>query len=75
MPTIPFDQVAIGGFPLLHNGLIDSQLEWLVHGLETPVYIYDERRLKALIDVALNTKHQAKCDLLYAVKASAFSDV
>ena len=47
----------------------------LVEKLETPVFVYDERRLEELLGVAISAKEKAGFDLLYAVKASAYSDV
>ena len=61
---------------VLQNSLVDSHsVIEMANGLETPALIYDERRLKTLLDVALTAKNIADYDLLYAVKASAFSDV
>ena len=47
----------------------------LIDEIETPALIYDERKLEALLDCALAGQQRAGCKLLYAVKATAVSDV
>lgn len=60
---------------LLQRSSIDTPLMDLVDNLETPVFVYDERRLGELLNVALIAKEKASFELLYAVKASAYSEV
>ena len=47
----------------------------LIESMDTPVLIYDQRRLETLLDRALTARQRAGCKLLYAVKATALSAV
>ena len=47
----------------------------LIEKVNTPALIHDERKLEALLDCALAGQQRADYKLLYAVKATALSDV
>ena len=47
----------------------------LIEKVETPALIYDVRKLETLLDCGLAARQKAGCKLLYAVKATALSDV
>ena len=47
----------------------------LIERIDTPALVYDERKLRYLVDCGLEARQRAGCKLLYAVKAAAMSDV
>ena len=56
----------------------DTATRWeagLIDKIDTPALVYDEQRLKSLLDKGLACREIAGFKLLYAVKASALSDV
>ena len=56
----------------------DTATRWeagLLDSIDTPALVYDEQRLRDLLDTWLACRETAGFKLLYAVKASALSDV
>ena len=47
----------------------------VIDDIETPALVYDEQKLKELLDYGLNCRERAGFKLLYAVKASALLDL